>query len=143
MSTEYGHPFFINDKTEPIYPPFDRLKPYPKWLVINVYGGYNLVNGRLIAYTNSNQEAATLRLKAVVRSHGYHWVTSLHTAEQAGENVAVQFEIRPVKNAVGYYELDIVCEWSDSSGNHPEIISLVGCDLQGLERGVDTLIQII
>jgi hypothetical protein len=43
------------DRSAPIYPPFDKIVPYPKFLVINIYGGYDLVTGKLICITNSDQ----------------------------------------------------------------------------------------
>lgn len=37
------------------YPPYDKLDPYPKFLVIDIYGGYTLTSDRVICITDEAQ----------------------------------------------------------------------------------------
>jgi hypothetical protein len=123
------------------YPPFEKMVPYPKFLVVNIYTGYQLISGQMICITQDDQMPLAQQLQAALAKIGFQWDIKLHQPEEGRKKVGVQFEIKPLQRGAGAYdmEIEISTPYSDGDG----IISLAAHDLAGLERGVDALIQII
>jgi hypothetical protein len=125
------------------YPPFNHLSPYPKFLVVNIYGGYTLTDDKLICITNEDQTDIAERLKSALVRLGFSWKIRVHQPAQGSLNVGVQFDINPTVDISTAYQLEIenYAPWHKDYQNG--IISLVATDLSSLEKGVDTLIQVI
>ncbi|MEP7286307.1 MAG: hypothetical protein ABI947_11120 [Chloroflexota bacterium] len=131
------------DGSDAIYPPFNRVFPYPKFLVINIYGGYTLLSGKSICITHPDQLLVAQRLQSALAQIGIEWGIKVQSANQGRENVGVQFEIKPLEYGIDAYEVEI--EIYSPYQNHYKngIISLLATNLPSLENGVGTLIQVI
>lgn len=125
------------------YPPFENIKPYPKFLVINLYLGYILTNDKLICITHPDQTSIAKRLQSALRDIGFTWEIRLHQLDEGRENVGVQFELKPLKHGAGAYEIEIEDYIPDDEYYKDGIMSLIAHDIAGLDRGVTTLIQVI
>src|SRR5258708_32381886 len=131
------------DGPDTIYPPFNRILPYPKFLVINIYGGYTLHSGKSICIRHPDQMILAQRLQTALAQLGIDWEIKIHDSNQGRENVGVQFEIKPLQYGTDAYEVEIEIYSPDQKDYQNGIISLLATNLTSLERGVSTLIQVI
>lgn len=138
MSDNYANILGSLDGPGETYPPYNQISPYPKFLVVNIYGGYDLTSGKLICITNENQRVAAHRLQIALAQIDIDWQIALHQPEQGRENVGVQFEIKPLERAAPCYKLEIEIYYPPHG-----IMSLAATELASLEKGIDTLIQVI
>lgn len=134
MSDDYADLLGDLDGPNASYPPFDQLSPYPKFLVIDLYGGYILDSGKWICITQPDQMFLARRLQTILAQIGINWEIKTHDSNAGRENIGVQFEIKPLSYGADAYEIGIETEG---------IISLFATNLSSLERGVNTLIQVI
>jgi hypothetical protein len=125
------------------YPPFDKLIPYPKFLVINIYCGYTIVSGKSICITNLNQMSYAEQLQTALAQIGFHWDIQLHLPEDGRKDVGVQFEIKPLANGADSYEIEIEIYSPDDDFYGDGIISLIANDLSGLSKGANMLTQVM
>jgi hypothetical protein len=126
-----------------IYPPFNRVFPYPKFLVVNIYGGYTLVSGKSICITHPDQLLLAQRLQVALAQIGIDWGISIDDPDQNHENLGVQFEIKPLQYGTDAYEIEIEIYSPDQKQYQQGLITLTATNLASLERGVSTLIQVI
>lgn len=131
------------DGPDQTYPPFDRISPYPRFLVVNLYGGYTLHSGKLICITHPEQLFLAQRLQAALTQIGVNWEIKSHEPNQDRKNVGVQFEITPLPYGTDAYEIEIEIYSPDNERYQDGIISVFATNLASLERGVNTLIQVI
>jgi hypothetical protein len=124
-------------------PPFERLVPYPQSLIINIYGGYTLISGKMIGLTKPDQMLIAQRLQTALEQIGIRWEIRQHLPDQGRENVRGQFEVKSLKQGDEAYELEIEIYSPEQKEYQTGIISLIAHDLRGLEKGVATLIQVI
>jgi len=111
--------------------------------VVNIYGGYTLVSGKLICIPHPDQMFLAQRLQIALAQIGIDWEIRVQGPKQGRENVGVQFEIKALEYASNAYELEIEI-YSPGQKNYQDgIICLAATDLSSLERGVNTLIQAI
>ncbi len=143
MSFDYSDLLGDLDSPGQVYPPFNHLLPYPQSLVINIYGGYELLSGKVIAITSPEQRFTAQRLQSALAKLGIQWEIAEHQPDQGHENIGVQFEIKPLEHGSGAYELEIEIYNARNKDFQDGIILLAAHDLSGLWNGVCTLTQAI
>jgi len=143
MSNDIANILGSLDFPNETYPPFDRLVHYPKFLVINIYCGYQLVTGKSICITNPDQMPSAKQLQTALADIGFHWDIQLHLPEDGRKDVGVQFEVKPLDKGAGAYEIEIEIYISGDDFYGEGIISLIANDLSGLSKGVATLSEVI
>ncbi|KAB2853382.1 MAG: hypothetical protein F9K46_18440 [Anaerolineae bacterium] len=132
-----------DDATDALYPPYHKLDPYPKYLVINIYGGYTLVSDRVICITNQNQYAEAQKLQTKLNELGFRWDIHLATADAPCKRIGVKFEIQPLEKGKGSYQIDIGV-FSPMSPEAPDsVIALEANDDDALANGVTMLLKVI
>src|SRR4051812_5565520 len=138
MPNNYADSLGALDGPEETYPPFNRVNPYPKFLVVNIYGGYTLHSGKSICMTDPDQRLLAQKLQATLEQIGIDWDIKVQNPNQSRENVGVQFEIKPLPYGADAYEIEIDIYSPGQKDNQDGIMSLFATNLASLERGVNT-----
>ena len=143
MSNNHGDILRNLDGPDSQDPPFDQIVPYPRFLVVNIYGGYELLNGKTICLNDVSQTPIAQKLQLALQTIGIAWNIEVHKSVQEANSVGVCFEIRDPVHKDFSYELEIETYGPNSRHHQQGKMTLAAVILSSLEMGVDTLIQVI